>query len=60
MLVPPLHRRHEHTHAAPFDSLLVVILTLFPEKRITGTREHNDVRPGAMTVGLLVFTDGEL
>src|ERR671924_804069 len=57
MLMPPLHRRDKHTHAAPLDTLFVVVLALFPKERISGTRQHDDVRARAVTMRLLVLSD---
>ena len=60
MLVPSLHRRREHTHAAPLDALLIMVLAFFPEIRVTGACQHDDMRSRAMTMRLFILADRKL
>src|SRR5688572_5295213 len=55
MLMPPLHRRHKYTHASPLHPLLGVIFAFRPQKRIARSRQHDDVRAGAMAMSLFIF-----
>src|ERR671923_2567449 len=57
MLMPPLHRRHEHAHATPLDPFLGSIFTLRPQKGVACTSQHDDMRAGAVAMSLFIFAD---
>ena len=59
MLMPPLHRWHEHAHAPPFHAALSIVFAFRPKVRISRAGEHNDMGARAMAMRFFVFADGE-